>query len=250
MVELTGSVLDCRSRDLGLFVFCDFCFPWVYCAFFFFFSSRRRHTRCLSDWSSDVCSSDLLDPDKSNGRIIRIAPRNFVRPPAQDLRKASTSALLGFLSHSNRWYREQARQMLAKRSEPMAETLNALQSRNDETALEALWVLNLRGEIGRDGWRIALKHANPHVRRWAVRLLGDRNHVEADVHAALVALAETESDAEVRSQLASSARRLPTGQALPVLRHLIVRDADSQDLHIPLLIWWAIESKADTGREE
>src|SRR5438045_4732755 len=30
----------------------------------FFFSSRRRHTRCLSDWSSDVCSSDL--------RIVRL----------------------------------------------------------------------------------------------------------------------------------------------------------------------------------
>src|SRR5205814_4149117 len=28
-------------------------------SYFFFFSSRRRHTRCLSDWSSDVCSSDL-----------------------------------------------------------------------------------------------------------------------------------------------------------------------------------------------
>src|SRR5438045_8745787 len=27
----------------------------------FFFSSRRRHTRCLSDWSSDVCSSDLSE---------------------------------------------------------------------------------------------------------------------------------------------------------------------------------------------
>src|SRR5690349_23910033 len=27
----------------------------------FFFSSRRRHTRSLRDWSSDVCSSDLLD---------------------------------------------------------------------------------------------------------------------------------------------------------------------------------------------
>src|SRR5205814_7473682 len=25
----------------------------------FFFSIIRRHTRCLSDWSSDVCSSDL-----------------------------------------------------------------------------------------------------------------------------------------------------------------------------------------------
>src|ERR1017187_1704919 len=30
------------------------------CAFhFFFFSSRRRHTRYIGDWSSDVCSSDL-----------------------------------------------------------------------------------------------------------------------------------------------------------------------------------------------
>src|SRR5260221_12322940 len=29
---------------------------------FFFFSSRRRHTRSLCDWSSDVCSSDLFDP--------------------------------------------------------------------------------------------------------------------------------------------------------------------------------------------
>src|SRR3989454_4468600 len=29
---------------------------------FFFFSSRRRHTRLQGDWSSDVCSSDLLQP--------------------------------------------------------------------------------------------------------------------------------------------------------------------------------------------
>src|SRR5437879_12999175 len=26
----------------------------------FFFSSRRRHTRYIGDWSSDVCSSDLF----------------------------------------------------------------------------------------------------------------------------------------------------------------------------------------------
>src|SRR5262249_39421131 len=30
------------------------------CTGVFFFSSRRRHTRLVSDWSSDVCSSDLL----------------------------------------------------------------------------------------------------------------------------------------------------------------------------------------------
>src|SRR5262245_62217538 len=34
--------------------------------FCFFFSSRRRHTRCLSDWSSDVCSSDLRDDEEDH----------------------------------------------------------------------------------------------------------------------------------------------------------------------------------------
>src|SRR5262249_58242523 len=30
----------------------------------FFFSSRRRHTRLVSDWTSDVCSSDLIPTNK------------------------------------------------------------------------------------------------------------------------------------------------------------------------------------------
>src|SRR2546422_7823181 len=36
---------------------------------FFFFSSRRRHTRCSRDWSSDVCSSDLMIR-----RLMRLLP--------------------------------------------------------------------------------------------------------------------------------------------------------------------------------
>src|SRR5437899_10147891 len=46
---------DCSCFFWFCFLFCSVCF-----CFFFFFSSRRRHTRCLSDWSSDVCSSDLV----------------------------------------------------------------------------------------------------------------------------------------------------------------------------------------------
>src|SRR5699024_1198421 len=38
-----------------------FCLCYILPFFlFFFFSSRRRHTRSKRDWSSDVCSSDLL----------------------------------------------------------------------------------------------------------------------------------------------------------------------------------------------
>src|SRR5438045_8877210 len=42
---------------------------------FFFFSSRRRHTRCLSDWSSDVCSSDLTFV-QSMGRGLTVVGGN------------------------------------------------------------------------------------------------------------------------------------------------------------------------------
>src|SRR2546421_666622 len=34
---------------------------------FFFFSSRRRHTRSDRDWSSDVCSSDLMNNGRKPG---------------------------------------------------------------------------------------------------------------------------------------------------------------------------------------
>src|SRR5947199_6876759 len=46
---------------------------------FFFFSSRRRHTRCLSDWSSDVCSSDLVAAiDRELTRIVRPSLRPVI----------------------------------------------------------------------------------------------------------------------------------------------------------------------------
>src|SRR5256885_11887543 len=35
-------------------------------SFIFFFSSRRRHTRLQGDWSSDVCSSDLVSARQTN----------------------------------------------------------------------------------------------------------------------------------------------------------------------------------------
>src|SRR5207237_2792289 len=54
----------------------------------FFFSSRRRHTRFKCDWSSDVCSSDLLFGGVSVGYSHRGEDRNpieiAVRLPKRD----------------------------------------------------------------------------------------------------------------------------------------------------------------------
>src|SRR5438093_13408438 len=43
---------------------------------FFFFSSRRRHTRLVSDWSSDVCSSDL-----TRVSVTRLPARRYLLNP-------------------------------------------------------------------------------------------------------------------------------------------------------------------------
>src|SRR5438034_11546054 len=59
--------------------------------FFFFFSSRRRHTRSLCDWSSDVCSSDLGHdpegcPDRAGGLQARAHERRADHQLSTELR--------------------------------------------------------------------------------------------------------------------------------------------------------------------
>src|SRR5260221_3076604 len=49
MLSPLGVVYVYSQVDMYLYIYISF----------FFFSSRRRHTRSLCDWSSDVCSSDL-----------------------------------------------------------------------------------------------------------------------------------------------------------------------------------------------
>src|SRR5256886_3691450 len=56
---------------------CFYILLYIYLfSFFFFFSSRRRHTRFDCDWSSDVCSSDLVAVQNLLGLSLqfRISP--------------------------------------------------------------------------------------------------------------------------------------------------------------------------------
>src|SRR5258705_8163299 len=52
-------VISAFSFSVSLCMVVSFFCSYIVVCSIFFFSSRRRHTRCLSDWSSDVCSSDL-----------------------------------------------------------------------------------------------------------------------------------------------------------------------------------------------
>src|SRR2546429_4779919 len=73
---------------------------------FFFFSSRRRHTRCSRDWSSDVCSSDLLrGADTANAKsvtailLLATRPNDAIRVSASGPdAAAAVSALAALLA--------------------------------------------------------------------------------------------------------------------------------------------------------
>src|SRR5437879_962956 len=54
------------------------------CFWLFFFSSRRRHTRYIGDWSSDVCSSDLFRGAASvaSGTVQDGGPSDGILPAA------------------------------------------------------------------------------------------------------------------------------------------------------------------------
>src|SRR3546814_4326964 len=44
------------------------CFVWFVCLFFFFFKQKTAYEMRISDWSSDVCSSDLARSTASGWR--------------------------------------------------------------------------------------------------------------------------------------------------------------------------------------
>src|SRR5207302_6464341 len=119
-----------------------------------------------------------------------------------------------------------------------------------QLALEALWALYVSAGFD-DAFALkTLYHVNEDVRTWTVRLLCDPKKVTAEMATALVALARTDSSSTVRSQLACSAKRLPGPDCLVIVRELLRRDEDANDPHIPLLLWWAIEDKAISHREQ
>src|SRR2546429_3779885 len=54
---------------------------------YFFFSSRRRHTRCSRDWSSDVCSSDLI-AHRHLTMSVNLSAKQFLQPNlVEDIKK-------------------------------------------------------------------------------------------------------------------------------------------------------------------
>ena len=186
--------------------------------------------------------------DRSNGRIYQL--RASSAPPAQaiNLFELSGDQLVDLLGSANQWFADRARVQLATRADrsvvPRLREM-ATQAEDIDLALEALWGLEAIGALDRQTTLRLLKHPAEQLRRWAIRLACDDGRISPAVERVLGHLAAEDPSLVVRRQLAISARRLPVAPARLVLFPLLARDLDDDDPRMPLLLWWAIEERAD-----
>jgi putative heme-binding domain-containing protein len=191
--------------------------------------------------------------DRSNGRIYRIAPPGTTPVRGLDLGRMTSSALVALLKQPGGWYAAQARiELAARRDRSTWPSLSAMAHDRDDPrrALQALWALYVSGGFDDELAGGLLLHPGEYVRAWAVRLLGDEGKVSPALARRLVDLAATDASVIVRCQLAATARRLSSAEGFPIVERLLSRGLDREDPYVPLLLWWALESKAlsDSGR--
>jgi len=191
----------------------------------------------MADWYDTRLShvSPVDDWHKTSGRIYRVRPASGApKLKPFDLSKASGEELLGYLRHANEWFRKQAMLEIGWRNlQELAPKLA-----QSPRSIESIWSLDALGAVKEP----PLSSNDPYVRRWAVKMIGEANR-SAD---ALVRFAKAEKHPEVRAQILATAKKLPAASALPLLWS---GEGDDESGHLPLLAWWALESKAEKERE-
>ncbi|HTU24402.1 MAG TPA: PVC-type heme-binding CxxCH protein [Pirellulales bacterium] len=216
----------------------------------------------VADWYDfHIAHRDTRDitkhyiPRKADGRIWKVARPGAASKPVfvgQPLRQRSSQELVALLSHENQWYVRQARQILSERHDrsvlPDLEKM-IFDSPTPQLALSAAWAHYVTAGFGEALYQRLLAHHAEYVRAWAVRLLGDECEIPERLQPTLVKLAADDPSPIVHCQLAATAKRLPVGQALPIIAELLRHSEDADDPYIPLMIWWAVENKAVSDRD-
>lgn len=205
--------------------------------------------------------------DRDHGRVYRLAPSKRDDAPsdwnavlANGTDEKSLEYLAASLEHPYRWQRWMARRLIA--NHPLKDRLfgrisNELAG-NGKHVLDWLWVAHACGFLedtiataGTKAIPIAklLGHPNQEVRAWSIRLACDDREVGSQAANAIRSLAQSENDARVLCQIASSCKRLKMAEALPIISELLQRSLSEDDLSLPLLVWWAVEPHAKSPKE-
>ncbi len=199
--------------------------------------------------------------DKTHGRIYRITQKHPEKPThlpgamrgfsVPDLGLLSDRDLVSHLKSPNKLERQTAQRVLADRGNPaIHNVLTAeLEVARGQLAVELVAAFKVTGGLSDRAIIELLQHPEADVRRLTAQFAGDNRKASRGVADYLEDLAGTDSNPQVLSQLASTAARLNSGAALPLIWKLAQRNDIAGDPHIPLLVWWALEQQITTSQE-
>jgi putative membrane-bound dehydrogenase-like protein len=220
----------------------------------------------ILDWSDTGECHEQTGVHRKSGRIYKVSYGES-KASRFDLNSLSVTQLIGLHRHRNEWFVRQARRRLmdlTSHSDWNAATQTTARNellamfKNEATAelkLRALHTLYVLGLVDQPFFLANMRHPDPHVRVWAIRLLTDawpldtimgERHPQATatisetVFAELVRAASEDESPSARLTLASTLQRLPVDHRLKLATPLASRIGDASDHNLPLMIWYGL----------
>lgn len=132
-----------------------------------------QHTEFVTTYAIQQYLGRELNKHLNTGRIFRIVPDGAKAGERPHLSTATTTQLVGYLSHPNGWWRDTAQRLLVERSPKAAVTpLKKLATSGDNALgrLHALWTLEGMGKLDVPTLSTALGDSDAKVRAVAIRL--------------------------------------------------------------------------------
>jgi len=226
-------------------------------------------------------NADPAGVDREHGRIWRVVHTGSEKgkpvPSRPDrnmnLANAGSAELTTYLAHPNVWHRRMAQRLLNERRDDkimgLLQKLFATGQLADrakgntdapphaslalDTRLAAFWTLHSSGYLADDTLALAARDAEPAIRTWAARFIGERQ-VGDDADVELLTLLAQDPDPSVRLAVAVACRqftsshltvnRPPARPDVPVGRVLVAlleSSAKADDPVIPFMLWHAAE---------
>jgi putative membrane-bound dehydrogenase-like protein len=222
------------------------------------------------DWNDTGECHENSGVHRTSGRIYKIAYGEPKLPRIDDLGKLPVSELVKLHLHSNEWFVRRAREQLANRATTGSDFTTAKaqlrelfsSQTNSIMQLRALWSLYVIGGADEDFLLAQLRHADEHVRVWAIRLLTDTLPLDTVTSARPVGradlpvgktltefrrLAKGDPSSLVRLALATALQRLPVSQRAELAAPLMAHAENATDHNLPLLLWFGLIPISETA---
>lgn len=108
-----------------------------------------------------------------------------------------------------------------------------------------MWALYVTAGVSESDLLDLTNHENEYVRSWAVQLIADDGQINQQAIDRFAGLAENDSSAMVRLQLASALLQVAPEKRWETLEGLVTWSEDADDHNLPLMVWYAAEPLAE-----